>query len=276
MPTDICIRCRRRRPCNHAGTPRATCKTCTPRRAVPCAHCGQSRPPSVRRPEGPVCDPCYTAALRRRGPCARCGTERRLVSPPGPAATTCADCAGLPAGPRCRDCAREDKLYERGRCAPCSLRRRSHDVLRAGASARPRPPVGVHEAICASPTPRSALNWLRNGATAALLADLAAGRLDRSHQALDAHPGPRGRQLPAAAARHPPRAARPRRGPRPGRTAHHRRRRRRSPGRAPAPRPRLRHLARPAPTPPPGRAGPAGRTPPPPSRKPRSAPPSRS
>ena len=187
MPTDTCTRCRRRRPCNHAGTPRATCTTCTPRRAVPCAHCGQSRPPSVRRPEGPVCDPCYTAALRRRGPCARCGTERRLVSPPGPAATTCADCAGLPAGPRCQDCAREDKLYERGRCAPCSLRRRSHDVLRAGASAVPDHLVGVHAAICASPTPRSALNWLRNGAAAALLADLAAGRLDRSHQALDAH-----------------------------------------------------------------------------------------
>ncbi|MGZ4664813.1 MAG: hypothetical protein ACXV5Q_07125 [Frankiaceae bacterium] len=46
----------------------------------------------------------------------------------------------------------------------------------------------MHEAICASPAPRSVLNWLRNSATAALLADLAAGRLDRSHEALDAHP----------------------------------------------------------------------------------------
>ena len=188
LPTDVCIRCGRRRPCNQAGTPRATCKTCTPRRAMPCAHCGQQRPPTVRRPEGPVCDPCYMAALRRRGPCAQCGTERRLVHPSGPAATTCADCAGLPAGLRCRDCGREDKLYERGRCPACSLRRRSHDLLRAGAPAVPQHLAAVHEAICASPAARSVLNWLRNSATATLLADLAAGRLDRSHEALDAHP----------------------------------------------------------------------------------------
>jgi hypothetical protein len=191
MPTDTCNLCRRRRPCNYAGTPQATCKTCMPRRAVPCAHCGQSRPPTVRRPEGPVCDPCYMVALRHRGPCARCGADRRLVSPPGPAATTCADCARLPAGPRCLDCAREDKLYERGRCAPCSLRRRSHDILRAGAPTIPDHLMEVHTAICASPAPRSALNWLRDGAAARLLADLAAGRLDRSHQALDAHPARR-------------------------------------------------------------------------------------
>ncbi|KLL12436.1 hypothetical protein [Protofrankia sp. BMG5.30] len=50
------------------------------------------------------------------------------------------------------------------------------------------PTAGVHQAICASPTPRSALNWLRTGAGAALLADLATGRLPATHEALDAHP----------------------------------------------------------------------------------------
>ncbi len=35
---------------------------------------------------------------------------------------------------------------------------------------------------------RSALNWLRTGAGAALLADIAAGRLALTHEALDAHP----------------------------------------------------------------------------------------
>ena len=44
------------------------------------------------------------------------------------------------------------------------------------------------EAICAARNPRSALNWLRRRPGAALLADLAAGKLPASHQALDAHP----------------------------------------------------------------------------------------
>ena len=44
------------------------------------------------------------------------------------------------------------------------------------------------EAICAARNPRSALNWLRRRPGAALLADLAAGKLPASHQARDAHP----------------------------------------------------------------------------------------
>jgi hypothetical protein len=46
----------------------------------------------------------------------------------------------------------------------------------------------VLSAVTAARQPRSALNWLRNGAGASLLADVAAGRLTISHQALDAHP----------------------------------------------------------------------------------------
>ena len=44
------------------------------------------------------------------------------------------------------------------------------------------------EAITATGQPRVALNWLRKGAGAALLADLAAGRLPLTHEALDACP----------------------------------------------------------------------------------------
>ena len=46
------------------------------------------------------------------------------------------------------------------------------------------------EAI-AGPQPRLALNWLRNGAGAGVLADVAAGQLAATHEALDAHPRPR-------------------------------------------------------------------------------------
>ncbi len=46
-------------------------------------------------------------------------------------------------------------------------------------------------AVTAASQPRSALNWLRKGAGASLLAEVAAGRLAISHDALDTHPHPR-------------------------------------------------------------------------------------
>ncbi|MHB1063073.1 MAG: hypothetical protein ACYC1Z_01025 [Georgenia sp.] len=142
--------------------------------------------------EGPVCGPCYTAALRHRGTCSGCHTSRRLVSPPGPDASTCADCAGLATTHVCADCGREDKLYERGRCERCSLVRRTGELLRAGGEQVPDALVAVGDAIAATSIPRTALNWLRRGAGAAVLADLAAGTTAISHAALDAHPRRRG------------------------------------------------------------------------------------
>ena len=44
----------------------------------------------------------------------------------------CADCAGLPRTHLCALCGVEDKLFEKGRCARCSLRSRA-SALQAGA-----------------------------------------------------------------------------------------------------------------------------------------------
>jgi hypothetical protein len=188
MPEATCSRCGRRRPCSSASGPAPVCTSCTPRRVAACAHCGQQRPPAARWPEGPVCDPCYTAALRHRGTCTGCGRQRRLVDPPGPAATVCADCAGQPTSHTCTDCGIEDKLYERGRCNHCALRRRAGELLRGGGEQIPDRLAPVYQAITATSTPRTALNWLRNGAGARALAELAAGTLACTHEALDAHP----------------------------------------------------------------------------------------
>ena len=194
MPDAVCSRCQRRRPCSFATGAEPVCIGCTPRSTALCAHCGADRPAAARWPEGPVCDPCYTAALRRRGTCAACQAERRLVAPPGPDAITCADCAGLPTTHACTDCGLEDKLYEKGRCAPCALHRRTRNLLRGGGEQIPLALAPVYQAITTTDAPRTALNWLRNGAGAALLAQMAAGTMDISHEALDAHPRP-----PAAA-----------------------------------------------------------------------------
>jgi hypothetical protein len=191
LPTVVCHHCGRLRPCTAADSDQPICLACTPRATAVCARCGQDRPPTARWPEGPVCDPCYAAALRLRGPCAGCGLQRRLVVPPGPGATTCADCAGLPVTHACADCGIEDKLFTKGRCDRCSLRRRTLELLSAGTGQLPAELATVAEAIIATPTPKSALNWIRTGAATTILADLAAGQLTLSHQALDDHPRPR-------------------------------------------------------------------------------------
>jgi hypothetical protein len=188
LPEATCSKCQRPRPCTFAATSQPVCPSCAPRATAACARCGQDRPPQARWPEGPVCDPCYSAALRHRGPCAGCGQVRRLVAPPGPAADTCACCAGIPVTCACTDCGIEDKLYEKGRCARCSLRRRSRELLSAGTGTIPAQLAGVLAAVTAARQPRSALNWLRTGAGASLLTEMASGRLAISHDALDTHP----------------------------------------------------------------------------------------
>jgi hypothetical protein len=209
MPAATCSICGRRKECSFAATARPVCIACSPRATATCARCGQDRPPAARWPEGPVCDRCYTSALRHRGRCASCGQQRRLVVPPGPAADTCADCAGLPVTHACTDCGTEDKLYEKARCARCSLRRRARELLSAGTGSIPPQLSGVFEAVTAARQPRSTLNWLRNGAGAGLLADVAAGRLAISHDALDACPHRRAadylRHMLTAAGALPPR-----------------------------------------------------------------------
>jgi integrase len=188
LPAAVCSVCGKYRECNFAGSDRPVCPSCSPRATARCARCGQDRPPQARWPEGPVCDPCYTAALRHRAPCASCGQLRRLVAPPGPAADTCASCAGQPVTCACSDCGVEDKLYERGRCERCSLRRRTAALLAGPGGDIPAALLPVFEAICAARTPKSALNWLRRDGGAGILAQVASGTLPATHQALDAHP----------------------------------------------------------------------------------------
>ena len=187
-PIATCERCGHRRRCNFVAAGHAICAPCSPRRAVPCAHCGAERPPSVRWAEGPVCEPCYRAVLSRRGACSSCGEKRRLVSPPGPAATTCCDCAGVPPLATCQDCGAEERLHDRGRCARCALAARARKLL-ADASGEIAPPlIPLYESIAAARQPYSALNWVRTGAGATLLAGLASGDRALTHGALDAHP----------------------------------------------------------------------------------------
>ena len=192
LPIATCSRCQRQRPCSFASTPEPVCTGCATRRTTPCAHCRLERPPTAHWPEGPVCVGCYDAALARRGVCADCHTLRRLIDPPGPAATRCCDCSGQPSlGHVCVDCGIEDKLHEDHRCHRCALSRRVTALLADDTGVIPEPLSTLGVAIAEAPNPRSALNWLRTGAAAAILTDIVSGRLTLSHDTLDQHPNPR-------------------------------------------------------------------------------------
>ena len=220
MPDRHLQRRRQAQACNFAATGRPVCISCSPRamRPAPAAARTARRPPAGPRA---VCDRCDTAALRHQGRCASCGQQRRLVAPPGLAADTCADCAGLPVTHACADCGTEDKLYEKGRCARCSLRRRTRELLSAGTGTIAAELTGVFDAVTAARQPRSALNWLRNGPGPACSPTWPpAGWPSATTPWTPTRTG--GPPIPAAHAHRRRGAAAPRRGTRPGRAMAHR------------------------------------------------------
>ena len=183
-PYATCRVCGRHRPCHFASQGRPICASCTPRATSPCAHCGENRPATARWSEGPVCERCYRTALSRRGVCVDCGELRRLVSPPGSGALRCADCGGVEPLAVCSSCGIEDRPYADGRCVRCCLAIRARGLLgEPGGRFEP-----LYEALVTAPQPYSVHNWLRSSTPAAILAELVAGTLPLTHEALDEHP----------------------------------------------------------------------------------------
>ena len=186
MPAATCSICGRHRQCHFAADRPAGLHV------VLTAGGGRPAPAAARTARRQPAGPRGRSATRATPP--RCATgagahpaassagwSPRPARPPTPARTA----PGIPVTHACTDCGTEDKLYEKGRCARCSLRRRARELLSAGTGTIAAELAGVFDAITAARQPRSALNWLRKGAGAGLLADVAAGRLAISHQALD-------------------------------------------------------------------------------------------
>jgi hypothetical protein len=157
LPAAVCSGCGRVRPCNFADTATPICKGCAPRATSCCVQCGHDRPPTARTSDGPVCEPCYR------------NTAIRV----------------------CSDCDTRARLFERGRCVRCVLTRRTTDLLAAPDGHIPARFASLFDAIIAAAQPYSAINWLRTGNGAAILAEIATGRLAATHDALDNHPRPR-------------------------------------------------------------------------------------
>ncbi len=196
---------------------------CSPKATAACARCGQDRRPRPGGRKGRSATRVTPPRCGCGGRCASCGQQRRLVAPPGPDPDTCADCAGLPLTHACADCGVEDKLYERGRCDRCSLRRRAA-ALRAGPDGRiPAGITPVSEAICAARNPKSALNWLRRGPGRSDVRRSGGREPARQPPGAGRPSPPPCRRLPAPDAHRRRRAAAPRRGTRPHRAVAYRR-----------------------------------------------------
>jgi len=146
--------------------------------------CGEQRPIKAASAIGPLCDGCEWRRLRAKATCERCGQNRRPALHNG-SEVLCGDCAGIMQARVCTECGIEDITYDRGRCPACSLRARLERWRAdapAGVIARLEPHLAALEL---SPSPLSVLQWLAKpgGRT---LANIAAGSLELSHDALDA------------------------------------------------------------------------------------------
>jgi hypothetical protein len=185
LPLARCLVCGRLRRCVRVARGTPYCATHAPFTPKACAGCGQLGRVAGNLPDGPRCQRCWERARSRRGVCADCGQTRRLFGPdPG----RCGDCSGITWQLCCGACGIEDRLYAGGRCARCVLQIRLDALLIGHASQVAVQMAAVRQLLGAAHRPRSILRWLQTSPGVQVLAELADGRLELSHAALDALP----------------------------------------------------------------------------------------
>jgi len=155
-----------------------------------CVRCGNWRFADARFPDGPVCTTCLKHALKTRGPCPGCGQERTLMGRLDGAAA-CRECAGITREFSCRHCDYQGEDCRGRRCARCLLTARLA-VLLAGPDGTPSAALQpLASRLRDGPDPARALKWVTKPHVGVLLADLASGRTELSHQGLAALPARR-------------------------------------------------------------------------------------
>ena len=151
---------------------------------ITCCRCSRDRALAARFPDGPLCTTCLDHAVRTRGTCPGCGQDKTLPGRTAAAEPICGDCAGITRRFDCRRCGVD--AHRRGRlCARCKIADRAGRLLGDEATAGLAP---LARALHASANPAATLDWLNTPHIAALLTDLAAGRLALTHQAFAARP----------------------------------------------------------------------------------------
>jgi hypothetical protein len=160
-----------------------------------CAHCGRDRRPMAHWPEGPVCNTCYHRALSAKNVCPACGQTRRLLRYPGFDKSVCRHCAGA-------DDARLRAVRRRGSAPPawamrrCVLDHRLSELLGDRAQRARRGLDGLFDALYAARSAKDMLRWLADSPATPIIAQIAGGDAECSHETLDRLPdGPAVRRL---------------------------------------------------------------------------------
>ena len=209
LPAAVCSGCGKYRPCNFAASDRPVCPSCSPKATSACARCGQDRPPAGTMARRPGLRP----VLHGRAP------------PPGPVRGLRPGTApGLPARPGrrhlrgLRRAARHVRLHRlrhrgqalrKGTVRPVQPAAARHGAPVGRDRGRPRGDERRARGDLRGPQPAHRAELAAQGASAAILADIAAGRTAATHEALDEHPRPRAagflRQMLTAGGVLPPR-----------------------------------------------------------------------
>lgn len=182
-PTVNCTLCGQARPgYGVRGDRPARCQACA-RREADCSLCGRHAKVLAVWASGDVCSSCRHKVMASKGTCDGCGQRRRIDPRNGDGRRLCSDCAGLAPWSVCQGCGDENRLYERGRCFACVLRRRLDELIGTTPTLEP-----LRDALTAGSSPRATLRWLARGETRSVLSAVAAGELPLTHQALDGLP----------------------------------------------------------------------------------------
>ncbi|MEU6939990.1 XRE family transcriptional regulator [Streptomyces rubiginosohelvolus] len=186
-PKRTCVHCNRFRHGFQHHSGEFYCASCRPRRSLPCADCGETKPVQVNWPVGTLCDTCYQRRKRNPAPCAQCGTLRTLVGRTEDG-NVCGPCSGTDIDFSCRRCGYPGDIYADGSCSRCVSKDRVRDLL-GDEDGNVHPQLQpLAEQLGAAQEPWSVITWTRRSESARMLAGLAARHQEITHEILDELP----------------------------------------------------------------------------------------
>jgi hypothetical protein len=178
-----CIGCGRLRSVSRRTADGPLCQSCHALPVLTCFLCGDTTSCGISRTTGrPWCPTCQ----RRTANCSRC------AHPASIAAGTltrplCADCAPPPAWLDCPTCS-DPNHPKPGQCERCLINRRLDKIMGPATADLAPGLLALRHDIATAEHSITANRWLTKQPVASVLADLAAGRMLLTHEALDKLP----------------------------------------------------------------------------------------
>ena len=179
---EVCVSCGHLRPVNVRSPDGPLCQNCRPRKEATCSICGRSARCEISMLTGrPWCSACQQRWAR----CSRCGKilplrDGTLDEP------LCASCSRPDASSlrRCPTCGERLQLRA-GPCARCAFEEKVHEMLSDDDGEIRCELQGLYANLISRERPDTVTTFIDKDDGAAVLRDLARGRLPISHAALD-------------------------------------------------------------------------------------------